>query len=293
MAQVTLGGNPVHTSGDLPALGASAPAFSLVGADLSEFDAGEFAGKNVILNIFPSIDTPTCATSVRQFNERAAGMDDTVVVCVSADLPFAMGRFCGAEGIANVKVGSTFRSDFGSEYGVTLTDGVLQGVLARAVVVIGPDGTVKHTELVPEIAQEPELRRRPRCAVGDARGQTRVVPVTRDEFEHPVEYHAEFGLRCQQLPSSRRRLSKRASGRQAEDLRQRRLRHHAGVGRPRQHHLARNRSCSSLRRSSVLCQHEFGRSDHRTEQPSVGSGRRIEVVIDESIEVIEIPALDR
>ena len=155
MAQVTLGGNPVHTSGDLPAVGASAPAFSLVGADLSEFDAGEVAGKNVILNIFPSIDTPTCATSVRQFNERAAGMDETVVVCVSADLPFAMGRFCGAEGIANVKVGSTFRSDFGSEYGVTLTDGVLQGVLARAVVVIGPDGTVKHTELVPEIAQEP------------------------------------------------------------------------------------------------------------------------------------------
>jgi len=155
MAQVTLGGNPVHTSGDLPAVGASAPAFSLVGADLSEFDASEFAGKNVILNIFPSIDTPTCATSVRQFNERAAGMDETVVVCVSADLPFAMGRFCGAEGIANVKVGSTFRSDFGTEYGVTLTDGVLQGVLARAVVVIGPDGTVKHTELVPEIAQEP------------------------------------------------------------------------------------------------------------------------------------------
>jgi len=155
MAQVTLGGNPVHTSGDLPAVGASAPAFSLVGADLSEFDAGEFAGKNVVLNIFPSIDTPTCATSVRQFNERAAGMDETVVVCVSADLPFAMGRFCGAEGIANVKVGSTFRSDFGTEYGVTLTDGVLQGVLARAVVVIGPDGTVKHTELVPEIAQEP------------------------------------------------------------------------------------------------------------------------------------------
>jgi len=155
MAQVTLGGNPVHTSGDLPAVGASAPAFSLVGADLSEYDASTFAGKNVILNIFPSIDTPTCATSVRQFNERAAGMDETVVLCVSADLPFAMGRFCGAEGIENVKVGSTFRSDFGSDYGVTLTDGVLQGVLARAVVVIGPDGTVKHTELVSEIAQEP------------------------------------------------------------------------------------------------------------------------------------------
>ncbi len=155
MAEVTLGGNPVHTSGDLPAVGAAAPSFSLVGADLGEFDAGEFAGKNVILNIFPSIDTPTCATSVRQFNERAAGMDETVVVCVSADLPFAMGRFCGAEGIENVKVGSTFRSDFGSTYGVDLTDGKLQGVLARAVVVIGPDGTVKHTELVPEIAQEP------------------------------------------------------------------------------------------------------------------------------------------
>jgi thiol peroxidase len=156
MAEITLGGNPVHTSGDLPAVGAAAPAFSLVGADLSEYDASEFEGKNVILNIFPSIDTPTCATSVRQFNERAAGMDETVVLCVSADLPFAMGRFCGAEGIENVKVGSTFRSDFGSDYGVTLTDGKLQGVLARAVVVIGPDGNVKYTELVPEIAQEPD-----------------------------------------------------------------------------------------------------------------------------------------
>jgi len=156
MAEITLGGHPVHTSGDLPAVGAPAPGYSLVGADLSEYDAGEFAGKNVILNIFPSIDTPTCATSVRQFNERAAGVDDTVVLCVSADLPFAMGRFCGAEGIENVKVGSTFRSDFGSQYGVTLTDGKLQGVLARAVVVIGTDGRVKYTELVPEIAQEPD-----------------------------------------------------------------------------------------------------------------------------------------
>jgi thiol peroxidase len=156
MAEVTLGGNPVHTSGDLPSVGAPAPSFSLVGSDLGEFDAGSFAGKSVILNIFPSIDTPTCATSVRQFNERAAGLDETVVVCVSADLPFAQNRFCGAEGIENVKVGSTFRSDFGSDYGVTLTDGKLQGVLARAVVVIGPDGTVKHTELVSEIAQEPD-----------------------------------------------------------------------------------------------------------------------------------------
>ncbi len=156
MAEVTLGGNPVHTSGDLPAVGATAPTYSLVGADLSEYDASEFAGKNVVLNIFPSIDTPTCANSVRQFNERAAGMDETVVLCVSADLPFAMGRFCGAEGIENVKTGSTFRSDFGSDYGVTLVDGALQGVLARAVVVIGPDGNVKHTELVSEIAREPD-----------------------------------------------------------------------------------------------------------------------------------------
>ena len=110
----------------------------------------------MILNIFPSIDTPTCATSVRQFNERAAGMDETVVLCVSADLPFAQNRFCGAEGIENVKTASTFRSDFGDAYGVTLTDGALAGVLARAVVVVGPDGTVKHTELVSEIAQEPD-----------------------------------------------------------------------------------------------------------------------------------------
>jgi len=156
MAEVTLGGNPVNTSGDLPTVGAAAPGYSLVGADLGEFDAGEFAGKNVILNIFPSIDTPTCATSVRQFNERAAGLDETVVLCVSADLPFAQGRFCGAEGIENVRTASTFRSDFGEQYGVTLTDGKLAGVLARAVVVIGPDGTVKYTELVPEIAQEPD-----------------------------------------------------------------------------------------------------------------------------------------
>ena len=95
MAEITLGGNPVHTSGDLPAVGAAAPGYSLVGGDLTEFDAGAFDGKNVILNIFPSIDTPTCATSVRQFNERAAGMDETVVLCVSADLPFAQNRFCG------------------------------------------------------------------------------------------------------------------------------------------------------------------------------------------------------
>lgn len=156
MAQVTLGGNPVNTSGDLPAVGSAAPAFTLAGADLSDISASDYEGKNVILNIFPSVDTPTCATSVRTFNERAAGLEGTEVLCVSADLPFAQGRFCGAEGIENVKTASTFRSSFGSDYGVTLTDGKLAGVLARAVVVVGPDGNVKHTELVSEIAQEPD-----------------------------------------------------------------------------------------------------------------------------------------
>jgi thiol peroxidase len=156
MAVVTLGGNPVHTSGELPAVGSAAPAFDLVGAGLSAIDLSEFAGQNLVLNIFPSIDTPTCATSVRTFNERAAALDDTVVLCVSADLPFAQSRFCGAEGIENVKVGSTFRSSFGEDYGVNLIDGPLAGVLARAVVVVGKDGEVKHTELVPEIAKEPD-----------------------------------------------------------------------------------------------------------------------------------------
>ncbi len=156
MAEVTLGGNPVHTSGELPAVGSAAPSYTLTGSDLGDVSSGDYAGKNVVLNIFPSIDTPTCATSVRTFNERAAGLDDTVVLCVSADLPFAAGRFCGAEGIENVKTASTFRSDFGADYGVNLTDGPLAGVLARAVVVVGPDGNVKHTELVGEIAQEPD-----------------------------------------------------------------------------------------------------------------------------------------
>jgi len=156
MAEVTLRGNPIHTSGELPGVGDAAPGFSVVGTDLGEVQLDAFAGKNVILNIFPSIDTPTCAMSVRQFNERAAGMDETVVVCVSADLPFAQSRFCGAEGIENVTTGSTFRSSFGSDYGVTLTDGPLAGVLARAVVVVGPDGNVAYTEQVPEIGQEPD-----------------------------------------------------------------------------------------------------------------------------------------
>ena len=152
---IGLRGNPFTTNGELPAVGSSAPEFSLVGRDLSPVDSESLAGKNVVLNIFPSIDTPTCATSVRTFNERAAGMDDTVVVCVSEDLPFAAGRFCGAEGIENVRTGSGFRGDFADAYGVRLEDGPLAGLMARAVVVIGADGVVKHTELVGEIADEP------------------------------------------------------------------------------------------------------------------------------------------
>lgn len=157
MAEVTLGGNPIHTNGDLPATGAAAPAFTLAKADLSSLTSADLAGQNVVLNIFPSIDTATCANSVRAFNERAAGLDNTTVVCVSADLPFAQGRFCGAEGIENVVTASTFKnSEFLTDYGVLLTDGKLEGLAARAVVVIGPDGNVAHTELVGEIANEPD-----------------------------------------------------------------------------------------------------------------------------------------
>ena len=156
MATVTLRGNPFQTSGELPAVGSSAPSFSLVGSDLSEVTDQSLAGKRVVLNIFPSIDTATCATSVRTFNERAAALDNTVVLCVSQDLPFAAGRFCGAENIENVKTGSGFRSDFADAYGVKLEEGPLAGLMARAVVVIDENGTVTHTQLVDEIANEPD-----------------------------------------------------------------------------------------------------------------------------------------
>jgi thiol peroxidase len=156
MATTALGGNPVHTVGDLPSVGAPSPSFTLTKGDLSEVTPADLAGKRVVLNIFPSIDTPTCATSVRRFNEIAAGLDNTVVLCVSADLPFAQGRFCGAEGISNVVTASTFRSDFGTAYGLTLADGRLAGLLARSVVVLDEHGTVVHSQLVPEIAHEPD-----------------------------------------------------------------------------------------------------------------------------------------
>ena len=156
MAEITFRGNPIHTVGDLPAVGSPAPAFTLTGLDLSEVTVGNFAGKNLVLNIFPSIDTAVCATSVRTFNERAAALDNTAVLNVSADLPFAMGRFCGAEGIENVQSASVFRSDFGDTYGVKISEGPLAGLMSRAVVVVNGDGVVTYTEQVPEIGQEPD-----------------------------------------------------------------------------------------------------------------------------------------
>ena len=155
MAQITLGGKPVNTIGNLPAVGSPAPAFTLTGADLGAVSSEQFRGKPVLLNIFPSVDTGVCATSVRTFNERAAGSGLTVV-CVSKDLPFALSRFCGAEGIENVTTASAFRDSFGEDYGLTITDGPMTGLLGRAVVVIGADGTVAYTELVAEIASEPD-----------------------------------------------------------------------------------------------------------------------------------------
>lgn len=156
MATTALRGNPAHTVGDLPATGSSAPSFELVGVGLTQVRSADLDGVRTVLNIFPSIDTAVCATSVRKFNELAASLDNTKVVCVSADLPFALGRFCGAEGIENVTAASSFRSTFGKDYGVTLTDTAMEGLLARSVVVVDGDGKVLHTELVPDITQEPD-----------------------------------------------------------------------------------------------------------------------------------------
>ncbi|GAA1247226.1 thiol peroxidase [Janibacter melonis] len=155
MANTALKGNRVTTVGELPAARTKAPAFELVGEGLAPLTSGDLTGR-VVLNIFPSVDTGICAQSVRTFNERAVDLTDTTVVNVSKDLPFAQARFCGAEGIDKVKMGSAFRSSFGEDYGVTLTDGPMAGLLARAVVVLDADGTVLHSQLVPEIGQEPD-----------------------------------------------------------------------------------------------------------------------------------------
>jgi thiol peroxidase len=157
MAQVTIQGNAINTIGDLPANGTDAPTFTLVKSDLSEVSLADFKGKKVVLNIFPSIDTGVCAASVRKFNEEASKLENTVVLCISMDLPFAHSRFCGAENIENVVTLSQFRDQgsFGKSYGIELIDGPFKGLDGRAVVIIDESGKVVYSELVPEIAQEP------------------------------------------------------------------------------------------------------------------------------------------
>jgi thiol peroxidase len=157
MARVTLKGNPFETSGDLPATGTQAPDFRLVGADLQDASLATFQGKKKILNIVPSLDTDVCATSTRKFNERAGGLDNTVVLVVSADLPFAMKRFCATEGLEEVVPLSLMRSrKFAKDYGVLLTNGPLEGITARAIVVLDETDRVVHSQLVGEIGQEPD-----------------------------------------------------------------------------------------------------------------------------------------
>lgn len=156
MAAITLGGNPISTVGELPEPGSKAPHFELVKTDLTATTLNDYKGKKVVLNIFPSIDTGVCATSVRKFNEHAGNLENTKVLCISRDLPFAQKRFCGAEGLENVENLSDFKNgSFGEAYGLTITEGIFQGLHARAVVVIDENGTVTHSELVPEIGQEP------------------------------------------------------------------------------------------------------------------------------------------
>ena len=157
MAQVTLKGNPVQTIGNLPAVGEAAPGFTLVDKELQEITLTTYAGQKVVLNIFPSVDTPTCAMSVRRFNADIEKTGNAVAVCASMDLPFAHARFCGAEGLDKVVSASAFRNaEFGRDYGVTITDGPLKGLFARAVVVVDENGRVAYTQLVPEIADEPD-----------------------------------------------------------------------------------------------------------------------------------------
>lgn len=156
MANITLGGNPIHTNGELPKIGIKAPNFSLVKNDLSIATLADFSGSKLVLNIFPSIDTPTCATSVRTFNAKASSEENTKVLCISRDLPFAQKRFCGTEGLENVINLSDFNNgSFGKDYGLEITDSVLAGLHSRVVIVLDENGIVKYAEQVPEIADEP------------------------------------------------------------------------------------------------------------------------------------------
>ena len=154
--QIGWRGEVVDVKGNLPTVGEKAPDFTLTADDLSEIELSDFAGQNLVLNIFPSIDTPTCATSTRRFNEELANLRDTAVLCVSADLPYAQKRFCGSEGLERVKTASTFRSTFSDDYGVTVLTGIRRGLTARMVVVIDTGGTVRHVELVKEVSTEPD-----------------------------------------------------------------------------------------------------------------------------------------
>ncbi len=157
MAKITLKGNPVNTIGTLPEKGSQAPEFRLVAGDLFRKGLGDFEGKRLVLNIFPSLDTPTCAASVRRFNQLASERDDVKVLCISRDLPFAQARFCGAEGLDNVITLSDYENgSFGKDYGVEIVDGPLAGLHSRAVVVIDADGKVTYTQQVPEIVDEPD-----------------------------------------------------------------------------------------------------------------------------------------
>ncbi|WP_150451626.1 thiol peroxidase [Arenibacter lacus] len=159
MATVTLKGNPINTIGTLPATGSNAPAFTLTKGDLSSATLSDYKGKKVVLNIFPSIDTGTCAQSVRHFNKEAAELENTVVLCISKDLPFAQGRFCGAEGIENVEMLSDFKDgNFGEAYKVAFTDGPLAPLLSRSVVVLDEEGKVLYTEQVAETVDEPNYK---------------------------------------------------------------------------------------------------------------------------------------
>jgi thioredoxin-dependent peroxiredoxin len=156
MASITLGGNPIHTNSELPAVGSKATDFSLIKIDLGTATLADFAGSKVVLNIFPSIDTGTCATSVRTFNEKASSLSNTKVLCISRDLPFAQKRFCGAEGLENVVNLSDFRDgSFGKTNGLEIADGVLAGLHSRCIIVLDENGSILYTEQVPEIAHEP------------------------------------------------------------------------------------------------------------------------------------------
>ena len=155
MANITLGGNPIHTSGELPPVGAKAPDFKPTANDLADLSLASFKGKKKVLNIVPSLDTPVCATSTRKFNENAGKLPNVAVLVISADLPFASKRFCTTEGLANVTPLSTFRSTFGKDWGVAIVDGPMAGVTSRAVVVLDENDKVVYKEQVPEIKQEP------------------------------------------------------------------------------------------------------------------------------------------